>query len=521
MVEGDAKNSASKMDGLNVLEATINVNTWVFPTVGEVLLDSEPELDELPVLAAHQGEQEWHAAIATMLSMLFSSHAEGQQNSHRSVSDPDLYWHQGLILTGPTPLLSGLGLFANFHTWAFTPAQASSPRLLPCDQPNSADQIRPTETIPLLPADPLAAERFCLVQTLSFSWVAVLKSVPEQGLQCQFSFVPETVQQVLQHLRSRIQLTRPHQLESFDSLLQQWPVVEPHYRLPLQFGRRLLRNYQQVITSPSPLSSPALHKTDVNSVSATAPQSDRLQVEAESAEPSADIDLLKAIAHEIRTPLTTIQTFTQLLLKRSDLPAEVLKRLEAIRRECHDQIDRFSLIFRAMELTNAETTPTASQLTSVSVQDVLQTNIGRWQKQADRRHLSFAVDMPEQLPAIAISDPNMLEQVLTGLIEQLTHRLPMGSQMQLQIALAGDQLKLELRSNQTTLAQQSTGAMPMLKAIGDLLMLQPETGGLSLSLPVTKHLFEILGGKLTVRQHQEQGEVMTIFLPLGTDSTAY
>jgi len=503
-----------------VLEATIDVNTWVFPTVGEVLLESEPELDGLPVLAANQGEQEWHAAIATILSMLFSSHVGRQQNSHWSV-EPDIYPHQGIILTGPTPLLSDLGLFANFHTWAFVPAQASSPRLLPCDHSHPAEQIRPTQTIPVLSADPLAAERFCLVQTLSFSWVAVLKSVTDQGLQCQFSFVPETVLQVLQNLRSRIQLTCPHQLESFDSLLQQWPVVEPHYRLPLQFGRQLLQNYQQVIASPSSLSPPSPPKIDFSPAASTSPQPNLLQVETESAEPNADIDLLKAIAHEVRTPLATIQTFTQLLLKRSDLPAEVSKRLEAIRRECHDQIDRFSLIFRAMELTNAETTmPTARQLTSVSVQDVLQTNIERWQKQADRRHLSFLVDVPEHLPAIAISDPNMLEQVLTGVIEQLSHRLPMGSQMQLQIALAGDQLKLELRSNQAAL-KQSTGAMPMLKAIGDLLMLQPETGGLSLSLPVTKHLFEILGGKLTVRQHQEQGEVLTMFLPLGTDSTAY
>lgn len=173
-----------------------------------------------------------------------------------------------------------------------------------------------------------------------------------------------------------------------------------------------------------------------------------------------------------------------------------------------------------MELTTAETTPTI-QLMSISVQEVLTTNVPRWQKQADRRSLSFELDMPEQLPAIAISDPNMLEQVLTGLIEQLSHRLPIGSQMQLQIALAGDQLKLELRSDQTMTNPDSAADLPMLKAIGDLLMLQPETGNLSLSLPVTKQLFEILGGKLTVRQNQQQGEVLTIFLPLGTDSTAY
>jgi signal transduction histidine kinase len=43
---------------------------------------------------------------------------------------------------------------------------------------------------------------------------------------------------------------------------------------------------------------------------------------------------------------------------------------------------------------------------------------------------------------------------------------------------------------------------------------QPETGSLSLNLDVTKHLFQALGGKLIVRQRPQEGEVMTIFLPL-------
>jgi hypothetical protein len=45
-------------------------------------------------------------------------------------------------------------------------------------------------------------------------------------------------------------------------------------------------------------------------------------------------------------------------------------------------------------------------------------------------------------------------------------------------------------------------------------MFQPETGSLSLNLDVTKHLFQALGGKLIVRQRPQEGEVMTIFLPL-------
>jgi signal transduction histidine kinase len=60
---------------------------------------------------------------------------------------------------------------------------------------------------------------------------------------------------------------------------------------------------------------------------------------------------------------------------------------------------------------------------------------------------------------------------------------------------------------------------PTSKSIGQLLMFQPETGSLCLNLNVTKHLFQALGGKLIVRQRPQEGEVMTIFLPLEVTNT--
>ncbi|MEO0377591.1 MAG: HAMP domain-containing sensor histidine kinase, partial [Cyanobacteria bacterium P01_A01_bin.17] len=234
-----------------------------------------------------------------------------------------------------------------------------------------------------------------------------------------------------------------------------------------------------------------------------------------------EVELLQAIAHEVRTPLTTIQTFTRLLLKRSDLPGEVLQRLESIQRECRDQIDRFGLIFRAMEITNNDSNPVPTTLQPISLQQVLEENISRWQKQAARRDLSLSIRVPQQLPSVVISDPMMLDQVLNGLIDRLSHSLPSGSEIELQVAVAGEQLKLELRSHLQTHNDNSPCSAPTLKSVGHVLMVQPETGGLSLSLPVTKHLFEALGGKLSVRQHQQQGEVLTIFLPLGPEGQAY
>ena len=137
--------------------------------------------------------------------------------------------------------------------------------------------------------------------------------------------------------------------------------------------------------------------------------------------PTAEVELLQAIAHEVRTPLATIRTLTRLLLKRPDLPMEVVrKRLEMIDQECTTQIDRFNLIFRAVELEIEQTRQSSRgyrdgkpiPLTAMSLGEVFQISLPRWQKQASQRNQTLEVILPQKLPTV-ISDPTMLDQVLT------------------------------------------------------------------------------------------------------------
>jgi hypothetical protein len=119
----------------------------------------------------------------------------------------------------------------------------------------------------------------------------------------------------------------------------------------------------------------------------------------------------------------------------------------------------------------------------------------------------------------------MLDQVLTGLIENFTRRIPEGGHIQVEVTPAGDQLKLQLQSQSQRYPDENGDSpaaninQPTLKSIGQMLMFQPETGCLSLNLNVTKNLFQALGGKLIVRQRPQQGEVLTIFLPLEVGNT--
>ncbi len=523
------------------------MSTQFLPTISKILTLSEPALgSQVTGSAGLPAEQQWCAALAALSQLLPQTHLP-------SVSETHNFQLKGVVLAGPSPVFSDADLTLELLSWIFTaklshtlalqlPAKAYSP---PVNIQGAA------RIIPLLPGDPVAAEQFCLVLTAHFSFVMVLAKTMTKGSRFLFSFAPEVVQRVWEILRTRALLTQPAQAEQLDPLVQQFAPIEPGYKTVMQFSSLMLQSLASLpqpaldadATDPVTVVSLAAHpptsssespegtsklfslgKTSLDVQTIASEQSQR-QGPLESLtdlETSSDVELLQAIAHEVRTPLATINTLTRLLLKRPDLPAEVVKRLELIHRECAEQIERFSLIFRAAEIETSQPQRSSVQLTSISLAQVLQQSIPQWQKRAARRNLKLHVSLPQQMPAV-VSEPTMLDQALTGLVDRFTRSLPAGSQIHIQVALAGEQLKLQLQSQcQSAEGQPEVNSKtPVLKSLGQLLMLQPETGSVSLSLPVTKNLFQALGGKLTVRRRSQQGEVLTIFLPLGRDSNIY
>jgi His Kinase A (phospho-acceptor) domain len=488
--------------------------------------------------APREVQHSWHLAIAAMSQLLKQSTLPALQiaeSSDRPSKPTDVTGTarvcslQGLTFCGPAPMFSDLATLAHLKTWVFTAHPSRKTFQLP-PATHPVELIHALPVVTLRPEDPLAQEQFCIIQTPQFCWAAVV-GCNEEGLpQFRFSFEPSVVQHLWQTLQLRAKHgLPPEQCAEIQRWRQHFPVTAPHYRTPIQFSRELLRHASLVPTLQAPRQcgsyarDPGTGAKGATSftqekVASVAPGFEGAWTATEDSAESRDVELLKVIAHEVRTPLTTIQTLTRLLLKRSDLPEEVNRRLDAIHRECSGQIDRFGLIFRAMELTHDRAQALSTRLMPISLQEVLVENFERWQAQAARRSLTLEVTTPKSMPAIAIRDPHLLDQVLTGLMEYLGHSLGAGSHIHLHVALAGSQLKLQLKTR--TDDADPVVPSPMLEAVGQLLMFQPETGGLSLSLPVTKHLFEALGGKLTVRKHH-QSEVLTIFLPLGVESDAY
>ncbi|NEP10086.1 MAG: HAMP domain-containing histidine kinase [Symploca sp. SIO2C1] len=440
------------------------------------------------------------------------------------------------------------------------------PFLLPPATTCQTKQITSTAyELPLLPGDPLTKEQFCVIFTNSFSLVMAAGKNNHGMPAFRFSFDPKDVQKAWASLYPRILLTSSHQLDHIETLVQKFAPQTPDYRTVMQFSRLLLQNLpaQSKTEQIDTISVPCEHliaqseltesgsnifksphhsiKTSKQAIATGTTLQNKQQPSfnqdeqphwqpmvkneergvkkiANSEEATPDVELLQALTHEIRTPLTTIRTLTKLLLKRRDLAPEVKRRLEIIDHECTEQINRMELIFRAAELETAAVKQKSVNLTSMSLAQIFGQSIPRWQKQAQRRDLTLDVILPQQLPTV-VSNPNLLDQVLTGLMENFTRSLPTGSHIQLHVTPAGNQLKLQFQSQPDpshtgNSLEDSQASCPTVKSIGQLLMFQPETGSLSLNLNVTKNLFQALGGKLIVRQRPQEAEVMTIFLPL-------
>ncbi|PSO81929.1 MAG: sensor histidine kinase [Cyanobacteria bacterium QS_4_48_99] len=486
-----------------------------------------------------KAQREWCGAIAALEALLLSI-----------IDSPSANYDtcQGLVLSSPAPVLSQQALLSRFQTGIFTHVYSHSRPARQFQLPGrrelqqeDADHHKVSE-FPLISSDPLAAEQFCLAFTSSFGLVMVWGRDSTGKSKFQFSFEPEVIQRAWKTLRSRLLLTCLEQLERLDALSEQFSRPTPDYRTVMQFSRQLLQNlpefpseweHQRVSTiaeeqgsrgerAPGP--EELRSRGEKSQPFTSTPPHLRLSAQnpqySSRASQSLDVELLQALTHEVRTPLTTIRMLTRVLLKRGDLNADVIKRLEAIDHECTQQINRMELIFRAAELETTTPQQSCVQLTPISLEQVLQQSIPHWKKQAQRRNVNLEVILPEKMPMV-VSDPAMLDQVLTGLMEHFTSSLPTGGQIRVQVSTAGNQLKLQLLSQCPSATQQASPfftnfSQSQLKSIGQLLTLQPETGSLCLNLDVTKNLFQALGGKMTVRHRAEQGEVLTIFLPLGS-----
>ena len=418
----------------------------------------------------------------------------------------------GVWLAAPLPALYAPQLLNSLQGWVWAPQAlgaltSPSTSLLPPDllrarqSQGGATQSLKASTFRRLPLHEDDSHDPLLVVITAKVQIALALHGGAGQRQLLMRSEPETLGSVLGLIEQRLKLDAPDQALALHQALEALGPLESSSALGQTFWPSLavrLASMAPTVTLQASTSAPAQSH-----------QQPQTTIEQGLAASKADeeLSLLEAIAHEVRTPLSTIRTLIRSLLRRNDLPKTAIKRLEMIDTECSEQIDRFGLIFQAAELQRQPEGP--SVLAQTDLGSMISLLTPSWEQQLGRRGIELTLSIASNLPSV-LSDPSRLEPMLGGLVDRCSRGLPSGSQLVLTLQPAGARLKLQLHGQSP--AERGEGAVSPepIAQLGPVLSWNPDTGSLQLSQTATRRLLARLGGRLT--QRRDRG--LTVFFPL-------
>ena len=424
----------------------------------------------------------WWAALETIQAALLPKDGEAPA---------------GIWIAAPLPALYDPTLLRAMQGWVWSPDQLNwtsglQDYLLPPDRINTAETPAPApqapyERLPLLEQDGL--DPLLIVITAEQQMALALHGGSDQR-QLLMRCDPETLGALLEMIDRRMQEEAPQQASSLRRAIANLG--------PLQSSEAFEHQFWPALAERLAAMAPSLTLQTVRAVDASNPSQDVAE---------AELSLLEAITHEVRTPLATIRTLIRSLLRRTDLPTLVLNRLQQIDSECTEQIDRFGLIFHAAELQRQ---PAPAAFARTDLGRMLQDLAPSWEQQLRRRGITLLLDLSPHLSPV-LSDPGRLEPMLGGLIDRSSRGLPEGTTLLVQLRPAGARLKLHLSSGINTKKEEINPAERTAE-LGPVLSWNPGTGSLQLSQGATRRLLASLGGRLI----QQRDRALTVFFPVAS-----
>ena len=221
-------------------------------------------------------------------------------------------------------------------------------------------------------------------------------------------------------------------------------------------------------------------------------------------------DFVANVSHELKTPVTAIQGFTETLLACPDeSPAERRRFLEIILRQSHrlgsliDDILALARLEQADEHRGADRSPhDAGHVVRVAVQALA--------PKAEARKIGIDVECPEGLTATV--DAPLLERALVNLLDNAVNYSPEGRRVAIRCRRDGGQLLFEVEDRGCGIAPEHLGRIFERFYRVDQARSRA-LGGTGLGLAIVKHIARLHGGTVAVRSAPGQGSTFTIAIP--------
>jgi signal transduction histidine kinase len=219
---------------------------------------------------------------------------------------------------------------------------------------------------------------------------------------------------------------------------------------------------------------------------------------------------LSMVSHELKTPLTSIQGFVELLLFR-EYPEERRRQFLTISlEECHRLMRLFDNLLTLSRLE-------AGQFQYHKETVLLDTLVGYLVENFKAQHLNhrFVVTV-EGKPYPVHADSDMLAQVITNLLSNAVKYSPRGGTIRLAVRNRGANVEVAIADEGVGIPQDK---LPYIfeKFYRVDTTLTRETGGAGLGLANARYIVEGHGGSIRVDSRHGEGSVFTFTIPAVID----
>lgn len=248
-------------------------------------------------------------------------------------------------------------------------------------------------------------------------------------------------------------------------------------------------------------------------------------------------DLVSNVSHELKTPLTSIQGFSQAIMEGATATDEARRRAAAI---IHQEANRMTrLVTDLLDLARIDSGQVVMQQSPLDLAQILEATAKRLLPQAVEKQIKLVKQWP-QLPPV-VGDGDRLAQVFTNLLDNALHHTPSGGRVVITGAVAPNlphprrftptppnaTTAVSARADFVEISMADTGpGIPpaelarIFERFYQVDKSRKRGRGTGLGLAITKEIVDAHGGQLRAESVEGVGTKITVLLPVSPGDTA-